>query len=73
MFSSKSIFLLEKPIQKNDFIYYSPRSLATINKISKISMKWPREDAYISLQNPYISVEFEVLKMMIEDTPTMMK
>ena len=48
--------------KKIDFINYSPSSLATINIISKISLKWPREDAYISLQNSYISVEFEVLK-----------
>ena len=41
---------------------YSPSSLATVNNAnSNISISLPREDAYICLQNSYISVEFEVL------------
>ena len=63
IFSLKSKYTLEKPIHKIDFIKYSPRSLATINNAnSNISISLPREDAYICLQNSYISLEFEVLK-----------
>ena len=63
MFSSKSKYILEKPIYKIDFIKYSPSSLATVNNAnSNISISLPREVAYICLQNSYISVEFEVLE-----------
>ena len=63
MFSLKSKYTLDKPIHKIDFIKYSPSSLATINNNnSNISISLPREDAYICLQNSYISLEFEVLK-----------
>ena len=54
---------MDKPIHKIDFIKDSPSSLATINKSnSNISIIFPREDAYICLQNSFISLEFEVLK-----------
>ena len=54
---------MDEPIHKIDFIEYSPSSLATINNNnSNISISLPREDAYICLQNSYISIEFEVLK-----------
>ena len=54
---------MDKPIHKIDFIEYSPSNLATINNnYSNISIIFPREDAYICLQNSYISLEFEVLK-----------
>ena len=54
---------MDKPIHKIDFIKYSPTSLAAINNNnSNISIIFPREDAYICLQNSYISLEFEVLK-----------
>ena len=54
---------MDKPIHKIDFIKYSPSNLATINNNnSNISIIFPREDAYICLQNSYISLEFEVLK-----------
>ena len=54
---------MDKPIHKIDFIKYSHSSLATINDSnSNISIIFPREDAYICLQNSYISLEFEVLK-----------
>ena len=63
MFSLKKKYTLEKPIHKIDFIKYSPSSLATINNAnSNVSISLPREDAYICLQNSYISLEFEVLK-----------
>ena len=63
MFSLKNKYTLEKPIHKIDFIKYSPSSLATINNaISNVSISSPREEAYICLQNSYISLEFEVLK-----------
>ena len=54
---------MDKPIHKIEFIKYSPSSLATINNNnSNISIIFPREDAYICLQNSYFSLEFEVLK-----------
>ena len=54
---------MDKPIHNIDFIEYSPSNLATINNNnSNISIIFPREDAYICLQNSYISLEFEVLK-----------
>ena len=43
---------MDEPIHKTDFIKYSPSSLATINNNnSNISIIFPREDAYICLQN----------------------
>ena len=63
MFSLKNKYTLEKPIHKSDFIKYSPSSLATINNTnSNTTISFPREDAYICLQNSFISLEFEVLK-----------
>ena len=63
LFSLKNKYAMDKPIQKIDFIKYSPSSLATINNNnSNISIIFLREDAYICLQNSYISLEFEVLK-----------
>ena len=63
LFSLKNKYVMDKPIHKIDFIKYSPSSLATINNNnSNISIIFPREDAYICLQNSYISLEFEVLK-----------
>ena len=62
-FYLKSKYILEKPIHEIDFIKYSPSSLATVNNAnSNIGISLPREDAYICLQNSYISLEFEVLK-----------
>ena len=63
MFSLKNKYTLEKPIHKIDFIKYSPSSLATINNTnSNTTISFPRGDAYICLQNSFISLEFEVLK-----------
>ena len=63
LFSLKNIYSMDKPIHKIDFINYRPSSLATINNsISNSSIIFPREDAYICLQNSYIPLEFEVLK-----------
>ena len=53
---------MDKPIHKIDFIKYSPSSLATINNNNSNISSLPREDAYICLQNSFISLEFEVLK-----------
>ena len=54
---------MRKLFKKTDSIKYSPSSLATVNNANaKISISLPREDAYICLQNSYISEEFEVLK-----------
>ena len=50
-------------INKIELFKYSPSSLATINNNnSNISINFPREDAYIYLQNSFNSLEFEVLK-----------
>ena len=63
IFSLKNKYALDKPIYKIDFIKYGPNSLATINNTnSNFSISLPREDAYICLQNSYISLEFEVVK-----------
>ena len=63
MLSLKIKYTLEKPIHKIDFIKYNPSSLATINNAnSNVSISLPRENAYICLQNSFISLEFEVLK-----------
>ena len=63
MFPLKSKYTFEQPIHKIDFIKYSPINLATVNNAnSNISISLPREDAYICLQNSYISLEFEDLK-----------
>ena len=63
MFSLKNKYTLEKPIHKIDFIKYSPSSLTTINNTnSNTTISFPREDAYICLQNSFKSLEFEVLK-----------
>ena len=63
LFSLKNKYAMDKPIHKIDFIKYSPSSLATINNNnSNFPIIFPREDAYICLQNSYISLEFEVLK-----------
>ena len=74
MFSLKSKYTLEKPFHKIDFIKYIPSSLATVNNTnSNISISLPRKDAYICLQHSFLSVEFEVLKTIIQDMPTVMK
>ena len=63
LFSLKNKYTVEKPIHKIDFIKYNPSSLATINNAnSNVSISLPREDAYICLQNSFISLEFEALK-----------
>ena len=59
----KNKYTLEKLFHKIDFIKYSPSSLATVNNTnSNVSISLPREDAYICLQNSFISQEIEVLK-----------
>ena len=74
MFSLKNKYTLEKPIHKIDFIKYSQSSLATINNTnSNTTISFPREDAYICLQNSFISLEFEVLKTIIQDLLMVMK
>ena len=61
LFSLKNKHALEIPFHKGDSIEYSPSNLATINYInSNNSISFSREDAYIRLQNSYISLDFEV-------------
>ena len=62
LFSLKNKYAMDNPTHKIEFIKYSPNSLATVNNNSYISFIFPREDAYICLQNSFISLEFEVLK-----------
>lgn len=63
LFSLKNKYNFDNPIHKIDFIKYSPNTLSTINNNnSNISISLPREDAYICLQNSYITVDFEVVK-----------
>ena len=63
LFSLKNKYALEKHIHKIDFIKYSPNSSPKINNnISSISISFPKDAAYICLQNSYISVDFERLK-----------
>ena len=62
LFSLENKYAMDKPIHKIDFIKYSPSSLATINNNNSNISIISREDAYICLQNSYISLEFEVLK-----------
>ena len=74
MFSLKSKYTLEKPIHKIDYKKYSPNSLATVNNAnSNITISLPREDAYISLQHSFTSLEFEVLKKIIQDMLIILK
>ena len=63
MFSLINKNAVDKPFHKSDSIINSLNSLASINNnSSNISIKLPREDAYICLRNSYISVDFEVVK-----------
>ena len=63
VFSLKNKYSLVTPIHKIDFIKYSPNALSTVdNDNSTISISSPREDAYICLQNSYMTVDCEVLK-----------
>ena len=62
-FSLKNKYTTDIPNHTIGFIKYSPSSLATINNSnSKISITFPIGDAYICLQNSFISLEYEVLK-----------
>ena len=62
-FSLKNKYTLDKPNNEIDFVKYIPTSLATMNKNSSIfSISFSRENAYVGLQNSYISIEIEVLK-----------
>ena len=61
LFSLKNKNTAYKPFHNIDFIKYSPNSLATINNNNSNNfISFSREDAYIYLQNSYISLDFEV-------------
>ena len=63
LFVLKEKYFLDRPIHKQDFIQYKPSSLATVNNTNTaININIPREDAYITLQNSFLGIEFEVLK-----------
>ena len=56
MFSLKDKYAMDRPVHKIDFIKYRPNSLATItNNSLYISIGFQRVDAYICLQNSYLS------------------
>ena len=63
LFSLKNKYGMDKPFHKIDFLKYLPSSLVSINNNnSNISIIFPRDDAYICLQNSFIRLEIEVLK-----------
>ena len=63
LFSLTNKYALDNPISEIDSVKYSSSNLTIINnKNSNISITFPGEDAYICLQNSYISLEFEVLQ-----------
>ena len=70
LFSLKNEYALDNPIHKNDFIKYSPSSLATINNTnSNVSFNFPREYAYNCLQNSYIyHLNLKFLRTTTHDT-----
>ena len=56
-------YCLDRPIHKQDFIQYIPSSFVTVNNTNNATnINIPREDAYITLQNSFLGLEFEVLK-----------
>ena len=60
-FNLKNTKTLSKELYKSDFYRYIPSSLTTVNNNnSNITIHIPREDSYISLQNSYILIDFEV-------------
>ena len=60
-FNLKNTKSLSRELYKSDFYRYIPSSLATVNNNnSNITINIPREDSYISLQNSYILIDFEV-------------
>ena len=60
-FNWKNTQTLSRELYKSDFYRYIPNSLATANNNnSNITIHIPREDSYISLQNSYVLVEFEL-------------
>ena len=59
----KKKYAFDNPIQKSDFIEFSPRSLAKVNNFSSnVLFNFPRKDDCICVQNSYIGIEFEVRK-----------
>ena len=51
---------MDNPVNEIDFTKFSRTTLATTNNnSSKISISLPKEDAYICLQNSYLSIEVE--------------
>ena len=60
-FDLKNKKCLSRELYKTDFYEYSPTSLAKINiNNNNLDINVSHEDSYISLQNSYFSVEFEV-------------
>ena len=63
MFNVQQKYIIDNPITKMEFIKYYPTSLSNINNHNSIiNICVGREDSYITLQNSFINLEFEVLK-----------
>ena len=59
MFNLKNTKFQSKSFDKSEFHRYSSSGLATINiNNSNFEINIPREGSYFSLQNNYISLEF---------------
>ena len=66
-FNLKNTKKISRELYKSDFYRYIPSSLTTVNNNnSNITINIPREDSYISLQNSYILINFEVTR--VDDT-----
>ena len=64
LFNLKSNVIPVQHMFKSDLIRYTSPSIATINTpISRIQNSFPREGSYNSLQNSYLAIEFEFLKI----------
>ena len=59
-FDLKNSKIISGELYKADFYRHFPTSLAAITNINNNDKNIPREDSYISLQNSYILVDFEV-------------
>lgn len=63
MFMLDKSVILDRSNIKKDFRRYNPPSLATINNANQlITIDIPREDAFINLNDAYLSIELKVVK-----------
>ncbi len=63
MFMLDKTVVLDRSNIKKDFRRYNPPSLATINNPNQlITIDIPREDAFINLNDAYLSIDLQVVK-----------